>query len=408
MTSRAALSAALALAAASILGWAAWSWLAPRPALEPIMRLVDAGRTQGAEVRLRALLARDPGNIRAHLLFAVLVEERLDRPSAAQLRDAVEHARIAAEGDRTVAVEAWVVEGKLCDQLRRFDQAEAAWKAALALDPTADAGWLLLKLYDAQARRREGRALALRLYRLDPNPAAKRAALVELLREEVHQPAAAGIIALLSPVVNANPADLQSRLALGKALAREGRSGEGLPLLRAVVEERPDDREAWSALLNALADAGELDALRATLATARQALGDDVALARFDGWLALEREDWPGAVLALRRALEADPRDLKLGYRLSRALRLGGQQEDAARVDARVRTYDAARKALRQLYEKHQAELQDRLSHPALFQEAARLLERMDDRDTARGWHALVLSAHPSDPISLAAVERLK
>ena len=53
----------------------------------------------------------------------------------------------------------------------RFDEAEAAWLEALRIDPTApEVGWNLLALYYVQGREEEARRLALRLYRVEPDP----------------------------------------------------------------------------------------------------------------------------------------------------------------------------------------------------------------------------------------------
>ncbi|MDR3632190.1 MAG: tetratricopeptide repeat protein [Isosphaeraceae bacterium] len=402
---------ALAISATALLGWVGWKWLSPPPTIEPVLRLIEARRLEEAEAQLRKLLDIDPGNARCHLLVASIELDRSNRLGhldTSLLRDALSHVRRVSATDKRLFAEARLVEGKVCERLDWFDEAEAALSASFALDPTSEAGWRLLGLYDEQDRRPEGRALAKRLYHLLPRPDSKRAALVELVREEVHQPAAAGIIARFSPVTQANPGDFRSRLALGRALAREGRPDEGLPLLRSVVEKRPDDRAAREALLTALEDAGQVDALQPALEEARARGVADNVLARFEGWLAQERNDWKSAIVAYQRAEESDGYDVKLEYRLSRALRLAGNEEEATRVERRIRSYQTARKALRQLFETREAELRDHRSHPELFQQIADLRERMGYRDEARGWHVLVLREDPGNPVSQAAVERLK
>ena len=122
--------------------------------------------------------------------------------------------------DPELTLRAKIVEGKLCEKLGRFDGAEAAWKQALAVNANSEAGWLLLSLYELQERDRDRRELALRLSRLCLSPLDRRRALLDLVRQDVHHQAAAGTISRLAPVVDANPADLRSGVALGRALAR--------------------------------------------------------------------------------------------------------------------------------------------------------------------------------------------
>ena len=411
MTARGWARTGLAIGVSAVIGWAGWERVRPRPTLDPIIRLLQTDRQDEAEAQLRRLLDRDPDNARGHMLLASIELDRLERNHVGDdrlARDALAHIERVATSDKDRGAGARVIEGKLCQRLGQFDRAEAAFNSALQADPTSDAGWLLLNLYDVQARRSEGRALARRLYRINPKPDIKRAALAELVREEIHQPAAAGLIAELAPIVEANPGEFQSRLALGTALAKEGFPDKGLALLRVAVEQRPDAPAAWHALLTALENAGQVDALQSALAKARTHVSDESTLARFQGWLAQERGDWPGAVAAYRRALEGDAHDPKLSYRLSRVLRLAGKEAEAARVEEQVRAYDSSRKELRRLYESHEAEFRDGRPHPELFQQIAGLRERMGYPEEARGWHALVLRDDPGNAVSLAAVERLK
>jgi hypothetical protein len=46
--------------------------------------------------------------------------------------------------------------------------------------------------------------------------------------------------------------------------------------------------------------------------------------------------------------------------------------------------------------------------HPELYRRLADLRERMGRTDEARAWHRRVLRDNPCDPVSLAALERLK
>jgi tetratricopeptide (TPR) repeat protein len=409
MTSRSARRLALwAIVTLVGMGGAAL-WLWPRPSLEPAVTLLAAGRPAEAERLVRRFLEASPHDAQAHYLLAVIEYQRLDESPPSSPTEILSHLRQVPNSDKKRAARARYMEGMVCDRLSRLDEAESAWKTALELDPSAtDAGWELNRLYDRQARRADGRALVLRLYRADPAPQARLKALMELVRQDVHQPAAAGLIGFLSPIVAANPADVQSALALGRALCREGKTDDGLALLRKQVETHPDRREGWESLLTSLEDSGQVDALVQTLALVPRLPDSTTWLARYEGRAAQERGDWKTAANAYRRALAADPHNLKVAYRLIRVLRLGGSAAEAERLERTTHDEEAARKELRALYETAEKEVFDGAPHPEIYQQFAALRERMGRRDDAYAWHSLVLLDRPSDPLSLAAIERLK
>ena len=257
--------------------------------------------------------------------------------------------------------------------MRRVADAEAAWKQALSLDNKSEGGCRLLGLYESLDRAEDRRALALRLWKAHPGKADKRLALVELVRVDVHRPAAAGLIGALAPIVEKYPLDPLALLALGQALAREGKVDEGLRHLQKAVSVCPESSEAWDALLNALEDAGRIEDLTKTLSLVPRDVLPDAGRTKYEGWLAQVRGDWPNAVAAYRRAYQSRPADAKLLYRRSRVTRLSGDKDEADRLEQSFRDVEAARKELRALYEQHERELRDQEPRPALFQEVAGL-----------------------------------
>ena len=262
--------AALTLALAA--GVAAWLWMRHRSELDlsPVLAELESGRVDEGEQRLRALLSSRPTDPRGNLLLAAVVlarqgDQTADEPT---LQDALERVQRLQTEDRSIRARACLLEGELCDRLKRLADAEAAWKQALSLDKTSEAGWRLLGLYESLDRAEDRRALALRLWKTHPSKADKRLALVELVRVDVHRPAAAGIIAALAPIVEKYPLDPVVLMALGQALVREGKADEGLRRLQEAVSACPESSEAWDALLNALEDAGRVEDLTKTLSLA--------------------------------------------------------------------------------------------------------------------------------------------
>ena len=159
-----------------------------------------------------------------------------------------------------MAVTFHLCRGNALNRLLRLDEAEAAWLEALKVDPAApEAGWNLLTLYYVQGREDEARRLALRLYRVEPDPHDRVSLLLELVRPDAHPPAPGSVIKLLEPVVRHGPKDLHSALALGLSLTRANQIDEGIDQLRRVVRIHPDRVEAWDGLLTGLDESGRLD-----------------------------------------------------------------------------------------------------------------------------------------------------
>src|SRR5262249_31754018 len=125
--------------------------------------------------------------------------------------------------------------------------------------------------------------------------------------------------------------------------------------------------------------------------------------------IAQEQRDWSTAADAYLRAWQAAPSDLQVLYRLSRALKAAGRQDEAAAFGLKVRDALAARDHALALYREANAEKTLGVApHPELYHRLADLREQMGCTDEALAWHRLVLRDQPEERISLAAVARLQ
>lgn len=402
----AAVAAAIALTG---LGWGAWSYFSPKPTLDEVPALAAAGRFAEAESRLRAYLRAYPDDARANYLIAQLILDR-PGPSADDARRALGYVEKIRPDSPGKAALAELYRGKAYFFLARFDDAEASWGKALKLDPTVpEAGWGLLELYYLQGRGDEARRLALRLHETETDARDRVKLLLELARQDYKVLAPGAIVQWFEPKVIQNPNDLHATLALGRGLILDSRIEQGLALLRKAVAGHPEDPEAWHALLNGLDDGGaEGAALADVLGRIPPALAADPRFEKHRGRVAQERRDWPAAVLAYRRAVEHDPNDPRLLYRLGRALRNAGEVSEAERIERAYQIYQAASKVLPKLYEEAAADPSlGAVPNPDLYRRMADLRERMGRRGEAAAWHRLVLEASPGDPQSRAALDRL-
>ena len=190
---------------------------------------------------------------------------------------------------------------------------------------------------------------------------------------------------------------------------KEGRLDEGLALLRKEVAAAPDDLDSRRALLDGLADAGEVDALADELAKVPPKLAAHPSLAASRGRVAQERRDPAGAVREYAEALKERPFDARLLYRMSRALRQSGKADEAKAYEAREADVQTAQKELAVVYKEAAAD-KSLGARPdlALYQRIAGLRERLGRPDEALAWHKLVLRDDPKNPASRAAVKRLE
>jgi tetratricopeptide (TPR) repeat protein len=377
----------------------------PGPTLEGVDGLLRARRFDDAEARVRAFLRAHPDHGRAVVLLAQVLVNRPD-PKPAEALGLLGKYR---PRDRAEAALMRVYEGKALAALSRHDRAEAAWRAALDLDPTApEAGWALLGLFYVQGRREDAHRLALALHATEPDPRDRAQLLLELLRQDAQPLEDDSIIKTFRPVVRDHPDEFRASLALGRALARTGQADEGISLLRDQVSRHAGRPEAWEALLAALDEAGQPIELAEALGSLPAPVADDPRFDRHRGKVAQDRHDLPSAIDAYLHAWRSDPSDVEVAYRLARTLRLAGRAEEADRFDRIVRDMQAAGDSALPLYEEANAVTGLGVeSHPELSRRLADLRERMGRRDEALAWHRLVLRTDPVDPLSLAAVARL-
>jgi len=417
--------------------------LDPEQTLNRAIELLRGRRLDEAEPLLDAYLHAYPDGVNGRLLMAQLALERAERtrpPDPAQSRRALDQlARISTDSpaapvasglrdlsvearDRTVAALVKLYEGKARSHLAQPAAAESCWSEALRLDPSvAEAGWLLADLYIHQGREAEARRLGLRLAEAEPEVARRLEWLISLAWLDVAQVAPYRVIQRFGPAVRLRPDDRHAAIALGLALIRDRRDEEGLALLRQAVATAPDAPDALAALLTGLWESQQTQGL---VEAVKRIPPDWTALTAFAehlGRAALVRRDWPAAVAALRRAWEAEPHRLDLAYSLARAVRLDGQEGEAARLTARVAVLRRHRDELLEMYRKllghadpdlpdirndHQfaggataaAQALIALHDPAPLRRFAELCEDLGFPDQARAWRRALRELYPGTP----------
>lgn len=273
-----------------------------------------------------ALVPEGPEHLRAR---AEAAQNAADWPKALALWRAV-NAGPRARG-RT-----YLAEARACLALNRAAQAEQALHRATEAAPEAPEPWrLLLQLYRVEERGWEARRLGEQAI----------AAVLPSGRREVLRDATLALLAdvpdaqaraALDRWTTADPADLDARVArLRRAtahpLAGDPDRASRIAELTTVLERTPANNNARELLVESLADAGAPDRGRQVLdgwpASARDARYD-----RLLGRWQLEYEHDPdSAARSFSRALEDFPYDWRTHYRLARAWRALGRDDDARR-----------------------------------------------------------------------------
>ncbi len=247
-------------------------------------------------------------------------------------------------------------------QVGRLEEAEAAYREALALEPqSADALHFLGVI--AYQRERDGEAAALmsrslavnaanapahnnlgnalsrlgrsdeaiasyeRAIELQPDYLDARLNLAKLLRERGKPEEAARHYRRATELA---PDSAQAHFDLGLALHLQGRRGEAVPCYERAVALRPDFADAWVGLGAALRDAGEPTRARSCLEKALALEPDSSGAHANLGAVLMDQGRVPEAIASLRTALSLDPDSAETHSNLASAWMEAGDPGQAA------------------------------------------------------------------------------
>lgn len=401
------LAVVVALIFATGLGALVVQWLrGPAPTLEQARALARAKQFEPARAVLARYLKRQPRGDAGHLLMAQIATE----PTDARPDIALAHLALVHPASQQQAALVQFLKGKAHYQEKRYDLAEACWDEALRIDPLVpEAGWALLDLLDLEGRADDAHRLGMRLHEIEPEPRDQARLLLEMSRLDVDKVAPGSLVQLFQPLHRIVPSALRPAVILGLALVHDSRPEEGLAVLKDALERHPDSPLAWEAWLTGLYDGNDFAQFAAEFRRLPKAISADPRFVKIEGLAAQNEKDWPRAIAAYRRAHEIEPYDGVIGYRLRQALWIGGDRREAERATREYAEFQDAFKKLRPVYdEAFKIPTLGVADHAELYQRLADLREKMGRRDEARAWHRQVLRDSPDDPVSMAALERLK
>jgi Flp pilus assembly protein TadD len=284
------------------------------------------------------------------ILVALAAIARLYSGAPSRLRAEAERAERA--NDRAGALRAWrafnatsaargathLAEARAALALGFAGQAERSLRRSVAADPANREAWkLLLEILRVEDRALEAQEVVWGSYDRVPRES-RRDVLRELTLAILADVPDQSVRAALEHWINADPADVDARVALSQRiesqpLADDPDRQSRLAELESLVAEHPDHLGAREAFIAALADAGEPDRGRAALDGWPGPAEDrdrDPRYRRLRGRWDLEYDRRPAeAAAALRAAVQSLPQDWRSWSRLARALHQLGQDAEA-------------------------------------------------------------------------------
>lgn len=264
-----------------------------------------------------------------------------------------------------------------------FARAESGWIEARRINPRVpEAGWWLLDLYQTQGRLADAQRLALEMYDVEPDARDRVGLLWELIRQEHERLEPRVARDRMRAAVKNQPDDLNSQIALVRSYIGLGEPARAVELGRDLVAKHAESVRLWEALLDALIESGDFDAIRQLLSTMPPAVAADWRIRRSRAMLLESEGDWLAARDLLERVLAEQPAERKIHFRLSRVLRRLNRQDDADRHEQRSRELDQSRERLGELY----ASRQDGVLTAAVCAEAARHCRELGRIGEADRW----------------------
>jgi len=216
--------------------------------------------------------------------------------------------------------------GVLLSRLGRYDQAVAEYKQALTVDPKN--GGIVLNLglaYYKSGRMVEASKAFSKAREMTPDNLQVTLLLADCqLRLGQNR----GVIALLTPLEQANAGDLAIAYLLGMALIRDGQVQEGQKRVDRILRNG-DSAEARFLLGNQMFTAGDFPAAVTQLASAIELNPSLPGLQALYGQALLNTGDPDAAADAFRKELASDPNHFEANLYLAQILIARGKQSEA-------------------------------------------------------------------------------
>lgn len=297
-----------------------------KPFVPAYVRLVDIHAKAGRLDQALAVLARG--------LSAGLDDESLygeiDRriPEAAKVPDAADRYRLAVE-QKDQDFGFYYVLGRLCQELKKNDEAVKAFEEVIKLSPDFIHCYIrLATLYIYEDKPAEAARVLKSAGEKDPPNVLVWRFLAEAQVAAGDLP---GAVDSMKRAVYLDPSSTANTLFLVGLMNRAGQGDEAEKYLEQGLEKHPADAERWTFLLATFYVDHDMKLDRAVelLKGALEDYPDSHMLVSTLGMAWLKKQSYPEAAAAFRRAFELDPENLGTRIYLSLALERDGHLDDA-------------------------------------------------------------------------------
>ncbi len=392
----------------ALAGWYFWDRTHTTISLDGLRQASAAGNWSRVRTGGHGYLRRNPNDAEALVLVA--------RGEAADQRFEISRELLArVPGDSPWSAEARLREGQVCRQLHLGPEAERAFRRAIeqglatgGRQRTVDSARLgLVQLFATEVRYPEAREMIWELYRTSPRPVA----VLELLgRLDVEGTDPHEAIAVLEKFIANVANDLEARRGLAHHYLNLGRARDGLPLVEQCVASRPDWLSAWETLLGCLADLGDFKSLNETISRLPAAANETAWCWHFRGFAAEQAGNLAAAEAAYRQALQLDPFDSRLQFRLGRVIyQLGADLAASEEHTARAQELAATRATMREFYRQLLLANQERSGPTSdLCYDMGSHYEALGLKSGAAAWYREVLKRDPANAKSREKLARLE
>lgn len=273
--------------------------------------LFDAGyvadaqnRPVDAEALYRRAIEADPNSFEAHLSLGLLLARQGNADDA---RPELSLATTLDPGEAGVALKAraWRALARI-DSASHPDEASSELLEALKISPeTTDDTLLAAGLADQASEYAAAETAYRRVLATDPKSALANAGLAHVLIEEKHYPEAE---TLLRAALDQSPDDPVITAQLATALAAQDKA-EALPLLQKLHDAHPEDPAINRMLAAVLADAGDYSGSDHLYVALLAAAPNDAALLVAHGQNLVRQIRYAEASAAFNKATQVDPAD---------------------------------------------------------------------------------------------------
>ncbi len=333
----------IVLALVGLNGRKYWKDAQPAPELRIAARLLEQGKTEEAEVTVRALIQESPHYGEARLLLARVLGNRGAFAECAEVLKGVPFWS-------AVKTEALWHEANSWLKADHAKDSEDAFRRYLTDDPNhparprrVEAEIALINLLSLQNRWEETRDLIWGAIK-NAKGRGREELLVMSLRTFLERSSPKASYETVGRFVAADPTDIEARIALATAANGIGKTEEADEQIAVCLKARPEDPKVWKAWLELLRDRSDAKAITAALVKAPKSL-ENVVLP-FRAFAFLQEEDTTAAADAYEQAVANHPHDPDLQYRLALAARRAGRTEIEARASLRSRALRKSREEL--------------------------------------------------------------